>query len=654
MNKKKKILLSLSALVVALALIVSGTFAFFIVYETTNDNAKVGEVSLKVSPLTVGHNKTYEIIDGKETTINRSDSSSSIKKNLTSVTLNTYSYTGTSVSDIPCEYWIYSSNSTLLNDVYFRTGTGSVAYCVDSGKNATDAKFDDNGYSIENKGTTKLQETTPVSDDVKRVLKVGYPNVDYSEYRNAYSNVELEWATSVAIYIAEASAYHHDGSLWQEGIIRLDKMDLENLDNDALLIPTALKYPAASDELTQASIENSARLKQLVADILERAEQVINVPTFYLDDTYAINEPQYNTEGKLLGYKVGPFILDNNIGKATFTVTNKNGQIISDSTGVVFQNNAGVAFSSLQTTYEDPFYVFIPTSYKNEDLTITASVEGGDYLNYPMYYYWDGNSQNQKMISCELMTPKASVTISKSMYDDYTYWNPGDVLTVKWTVENSGNKSVVTRNIVSIYWKNNDMSKYANQKDIVYLYPENTSASEIFADQFPATKMDLEKDPTAAANRDFRKTPTLYKTACMSTCSYKQLGSMSKVTVAGKDYNAGYSFIVYGDALDGTGSGVETGNAYEVNYGSQYDETLAHLDEVAFKLCLGSIANIHTMGEELVIRVETQAMQYRNTSDAEWNTLFGPTETTDSYWKTVATNEYVIGTGNVSTNDPMK
>ena len=66
MNKKKKILLSLSALVVALALIVSGTFAFFIVYETTNDNAKVGEVSLKVSPLTVGHNKTYEIIDGKD------------------------------------------------------------------------------------------------------------------------------------------------------------------------------------------------------------------------------------------------------------------------------------------------------------------------------------------------------------------------------------------------------------------------------------------------------------------------------------------------------------------------------------------------------------------------------------------------------------
>jgi hypothetical protein len=60
------------------------------------------------------------------------------------------------------------------------------------------------------------------------------------------------------------------------------------------------------------------------------------------------------------------------------------------------------------------------------------------------------------------------------------------------------------------------------------------------------------------------------------------------------------------------------------------------------------------MGEELVIRVETQAMQYRNTSDAEWNTLFGPTETTDSYWKTVATNEYIIGTGNVSANDPMK
>lgn len=650
MNKKKKLLLSLSALVIALTMIVSGTFAFFVVYETDHDDATVGDVALKVSPITVGHNETYEIINGVETTINRSESSASIKKDLTSVTLTTYSYTGNSISDIPCEYWIYSESGTLLNDVYFRTGNGAVAYCVDSGKNATDAKFE-NGFSLEVKGTTLLKETTPVSDDVKRVLKVGYPNVDYSEYRNAYSDAELEWATSVAIYIADASAYHHDGSLWQEGIIRLDKMDLENLDNDALLIPTASKYPAASDELTQASLENSARLKQLVADILERAEQVVNVPTFYLDDTYAINEPQYDSKGTLLGYKVGPFMLDNNIGAATFTIKNSSNQVVAGSTGVVFQDNAGKVFKTLESTYEDPFYVFVPTSYKNVDLTITATVEGGEYLNYPMYYYWDGNTTNQKMISCEKMAPTASITISKSMYDDYTYWNPGDVLTVKWTVENNGNKSVVTRNIVSIYWTNNDMSPYANQKDIIYLYPESVSASTIFADQFPATNKELESG--TESNRDFRKDPTLYQTACMATCSYKTLGSMSAVTIAGEEYNAGYSFIVYGDALDGVGVGAETGNAYEINYNSKFDETLNNLDEISFKLCLGSVANIHTMNQQLVIRVETQAMQYRNTSDAEWDTLFGLTDETDSYWKTVATNEYVIGEGTVSPNNPM-
>jgi hypothetical protein len=278
------------------------------------------------------------------------------------------------------------------------------------------------------------------------------------------------------------------------------------------------------------------------------------------------------------------------------------------------------------------------------------------------------------MVYCQKIKPEEKVKISKAMYDEYTYWNPGDVLTVKWSVENTGTKSVVTRNIVSIYWENNNISTYGNHKDIVYIYPEKTNASDIFHNQFPT------------ATTDYRKDIKLFSSHCLNTCSYKTLGSMDIVYVNGKKYNAGYSFIVYGDALDGVGDGAEVGNAYEKNYNSSFDETLNNIDEVSFKLALASASNIYTQGQKLVIRVETQAMQYRNTSDADWNTIFkdsycyygNDTHSTssgmidhsnvpgkvqynngsnkadwDSQWQTIATKEYVIGTGAVANNDPL-
>lgn len=699
MNKKKKVLLSLMSLAVAATLVVGSAFAYFIVYDTAESGGNVGSVRLEVSPITVGHNEVFQTITNGgivRESVNSSTSSANIKKDLTDIKLTTYSYGASSgpynTFPSPCDYWVFASGSSAglsFNSEYFRTDDGDVAYCVDFGLNATDADFDSTGYSKGIPGTTILNETTPVSDDVKRVLKVGFPNVKYGDvdvydnpiYENAHSNEELEWATAVALYIAEGDAYHHDGSEWIEGQLRLDKMSIDNLDGDAFLIPYALYDPFDDEELQAADIAVSARLKQLVADILERADHVINVPNFYINVNDVFNDQQYDSNGVLTGYLVGPFVLEDNIGTAGLTLVDTDGNEIDPSRGIHFRDQAGNAITEFVlkdqfTTY--PFYVYVPKEEKNTDIRVIAKITGFSYItpeeysSFPMYYYWDGDPTHQKMVSCGYSVPTASVTISKSMYDNYTYWNPGDILTVKWTVKNAGNKSVVTRNIVSIYLENNDMSQYANQKDIVYLYPEETDASEIFADQFPSVRSELystDAETKAAAQlRDFRKDPTLYMTATkIDACSYKKgsLESMGTVVVNGKTYKAGYSFIVYGDALDGVGVGAEVGNAYEVDYASQFDETLNNLDEVSFKMCLASAANVHTMGEKLIIRVETQAMQYRNTSDAEWNELFrnsykdaygnypAADAKWDSYWKTVAVNEYVIGTGENKPNNPL-
>ena len=567
MKKKKKILFSLTAIAAAAAMVVAGASAFFIEYDTTHDVAKTGSVFLDVSPITVGHNAVYKKNSTTET-INSSSSSASLRKQLTEMNLQTLSYN----SSGPCEFWVYKDEGYLLNDVYFRAKLAAdtnsyttypyVAYCVDSGKLATDAIYKD-GMSTNKKGTTALKETTIVSDDVKAILEVGYPNKKYGDYELAYNDIELEWATSVAINIAEGDAYHSTGDYWESHIIRLDKMSVDGSDEEALLVPTSVLLPNLypNDESRAASQAESARLKQLVEDILTAAEKVSSVPQFYLDYREAINEPQYsevkNESGvtidyELEGYKVGPFILNNNLGEATLKAyIGDSNTPVADNTNIEFWDANGSTITKLDATFNDPFYLYIPKSYKTTDITIGVTCE--KETAYPMYYYWDGNVKNQKMVYCQKIKPEERVKISKTMYDDYTYWNPGDVLTVKWSVENTGNKSVVTRNIVSIYWENNNMSTYANNKDVVYIYPEKTSATDIFHNQFPT------------ASADYRKDITLFSSKCLASCSYKTLGSMGTVYVNGKKYNAGYSFIVYGDALDGVGEGAEVGNAYEKN-----------------------------------------------------------------------------------------
>ena len=174
--------------------------------------------------------------------------------------------------------------------------------------------------------------------------------------------------------------------------------------------------------------------------------------------------------------------------------------------------------------------------------------------------------------------------------ESFMTWNPGDINTISWKVENVGTKSIATRNKLYIYW-DDEMNKYSEADDVVYLYPQNMSNNDIEAEL-------LAKDPASKID----------------------IGSPKQFTVDGKSHK-GWEYICPGDILDGVGTDAETGDAFEADYASNINDMSATYDSIAYKLALSNYANVHTMDKNLKVVVVTEVMQARNTSDEVWETV---------------------------------
>lgn len=174
--------------------------------------------------------------------------------------------------------------------------------------------------------------------------------------------------------------------------------------------------------------------------------------------------------------------------------------------------------------------------------------------------------------------------------ESFKTWNPGDINTITWRVENTGTKSIATRNKLYLYWED-EMNNYSEANDIVYLYPQNVLNSDIEAEM-------LAKDPKSKID----------------------IGAPKEITINGKKYT-GWEYIVSGDILDGVGADAETGDAFETDYKSNLNDMSSTYDSIAYKLALSNYANVHTMGKNFKVVVVTEAMQARNTADSEWETV---------------------------------
>lgn len=288
---------------------------------------------------------------------------------------------------------------------------------------------------------------------------------------------------------------------------------------------------------------------------------------------YTLNATNVSTETVNGGSLVGPYVLETNISN---DIT-----LSSNISGVTFRAaDKNTSITSVKGNTE--FYAYVSSSV-NDDITITAEAIGVNMV--PSYFYWSGRTEEQKMAVASTMPAKVSAHIKA--VDELM---PGDVIDISWVVENIGNKSALTRNTVYVFWEYADGTTGANGLESTYLYKQNTPVADIRTDM-------LTKAPSSANLID--------------------VGTAQTFSINGVQHT-GYKFMVNGDALDGVGTAAETGISSEVNYGSDYDDNSSYKDVVSYKLALSQWANINTSGQKLKIVVITEAMQYQNTTDADW------------------------------------
>ena len=153
-----------------------------------------------------------------------------------------------------------------------------------------------------------------------------------------------------------------------------------------------------------------------------------------------------------------------------------------------------------------------------------------------------------------------------------------------YTITNSGTKSVITRSIVRISGTGSD-GQALSQADLEQIILSERAESS-------ATVGTTDADKYTTVNR------------------------LAGQMVDGK--------LVY------TIGGVDDANSGDVLDGSEEDETNGATTSRVQTLDLGldkdvTADNSKLMGATIVIEVEVQAMQYRNTGDAEWATIFADT-----------------------------
>lgn len=429
-----------------------------------------------------------------------------------------------------------------LFPTFFRTKDGEVAYCMDNGK-------------IEpSDGVCNM--STPVSEQALNVLKNGYPQKKGSAY--GIKDYELEWCTQVALYIVEGTCYDADGTL-----LPGDETKMEDFG-------TYYTYLSENEE-------NAEKLKNVIKQLVDSATDASTSDYFKL----GVNTLTITKEAD--GYKVGPYKVNTNLsGTKNLVSTNEN---------VKFMNDAGEITSLADG--ETDFYVYIPASVK-EEVKITVSM---DKTLLPSYYYWSGRISEQKMAMASSV--KAQVTAHINTAGELM---PGDVVDFQWTVENLGNKSVVTRNHVYLYWElDADAEQYGNAEQSIFLYQQITDAADIRKDM-------LSKAPKHT--------------------NLVNIGELKDFVLNGETYR-GYHFMIEGDDLDGVGRSAETQVSREINYGSEFDDNFENKDVISYKLGFSQFANIHTSGQKLKIAVVTEAMQYQNTGDATWEIVGFSTATID-------------------------
>jgi len=185
---------------------------------------------------------------------------------------------------------------------------------------------------------------------------------------------------------------------------------------------------------------------------------------------------------------------------------------------------------------------------------------------------------------------------SASDGNQMTLWQPGDVNTLQWEIDNQGTKSVDLRYTVNIYW--NEGSGMTPRDD-------EPASSALWAEApyvllYPATMSDAEVTADLETGA-----PT----------QYLALGDSD--ALLSNDAGAvryGYSYTFDGATLDGVGSSADAEVGDATTPGATSDA-----QELKFAMTLTTPVGF--MDRDLVFELVVEGKQHRNTNGSDWHVI---------------------------------
>lgn len=301
------------------------------------------------------------------------------------------------VSYIPL--WEYNPDKTniadgLVSTNYFRTAKDEVAYCLNYGKLVpSDTVYPD----------------TETSTEVQRVIAKGYPSMKGSDY--GISDIELEWATGVALNIVEGNGYNTEGN-----IVPGTEIKLEYFYNDVFNYTYSKEnYPNIPDNVLSDYTQKANKVRDVVVDLVAAAsDDSIEFNYLTIDANNAsMTDNATNLDENV---KYGPFVINTNRSNAKISF---DGALPKD---MYFTDSDGTKLDDVPLNKE--FYI---NGVAKEELSFSMKAYDETGIYYPTHLYANDNVSEQSMYIVKSLPLKDEV----EMFANYNAITLTDVTIVK-------------------------------------------------------------------------------------------------------------------------------------------------------------------------------------------------------------------------------
>lgn len=270
-----------------------------------------------------------------------------------------------------------SGKDVYIEPNYFRTEEGKVAYCLESGKPAPEF----------------VNKDGKVSPETYQVLRAGYPFKTGADYD--VSDIELEWATTLAVKIAEGTAYNADGTPNHDNKYELSDFGTNlkpvTMDPDGNVIPASEheKIKGIVEKLVKASENTNPAFESFDMDASD-AKVVSNE-----DGTQVISNISLSTSLSVEQLK-----------KAVFTATDAEGNAVNVTGAFDLEGSVGGSPATLRGKLT---IKTVDKVAKGTALTIKAEVPDAELVVGDTYIPLD--EKEQKMYIVDTAPAQAEVEV---------------------------------------------------------------------------------------------------------------------------------------------------------------------------------------------------------------------------------------------------